>query len=63
MQRLETSDATIFLALSLAAFAAFASVPRNGPAVDEKLLALLQQQGFVEMLAIDPEAADTFVGP
>jgi len=63
MQRQETGDATIFLALSLALFAAIASIPRAGPSVDERLLALLQQQGFAEMLAIDPDSADVFVGP
>lgn len=63
MQQQSTGDTTIFLALSLAVFAAVASVPSNGLRIDEKLLALLQQQGLAEMLAIDPENADIFVSP
>jgi hypothetical protein len=63
MQREATSNAAVYLALTLAIIAAVASMPRGGPRIDDALLALLESQGAAEMSAIVPGGSELFVSP
>ena len=62
MQRAD--DLTVYLALVLALFAAFASVPQTGPGVEQPLLELLAAQALaIEMPLTAADGEQLFAGP